>query len=402
MAYLITLKSDWLKKVQSAGGTEYHFRVSIHDFVEANGNQEHCSKWKFLLAANVRNPVSNKVTESIVQSLKESPDTTISSPIHIAADCRVRESRERGNTVFLVEIVMGGIYLTGVLDGGHRILGSIQSYNMGLDLKNAFLNLVVYSGYSDDFLRKKAVALNTSRAVSAMSLANYLGNFDWMKERLQPYQIAYFEGQFGKHNNRTHGCCTITRICQLLLVLDNSYDPREKVLGKNDHPIYAVKTGNIQSRKDFVGKIGRLFSLVDDAIDIQDTVFTELDGFHSRSKTKKPLFTQNIKHEWEATMLPSGKSLSCVVTKHSFVFPIVSAFRVFVVTSPETGVSTIALSTSERKKLAMDMLYKYFALIPQAKYAGQSALSFSQNVRVWNEMYAIALEYLQSKKEDAV
>lgn len=226
MSHSIDLKIRSLNEFGVGEGKEYHALVCIQDLLDANGNTEAVSTWKIPLEANVRRPTKNSVTDSIISSLVKGVQV-ISSPIHIAADCQ----KINTNLVKLTFRNRDG-FSDGLLDGGHRLLSFCIASQQRIKLSEVFVNIIIYSKYDGNQLKDKAVALNTTKAVSKMSLANYSGIFDWMKPSLQGYSIVYYEGQLnershnGKTSTYTDGCCRITRIHQILIALDTGYSPK--------------------------------------------------------------------------------------------------------------------------------------------------------------------------------
>ncbi|MFN9558295.1 MAG: hypothetical protein ACK56B_06875 [Dolichospermum sp.] len=373
MAHVINLKFRSLNEFPVQQGKEYHVSTTLKDLVEANGKSESHLLWKIPLTANVRRPTKNSVIESIIESLKKGI-SVISSPLHLAADCS--------------KITASLIRLTfkdsdGLLDGGHRLLAFCMAANFKeIDISQVFVNIIIYSGFDEIELKEKAIALNTSKAVSKMSLANYSGDYDWMKPQLEKYRIIYHEGQFGVQTTNVDGCCTIARICSLILALDPSYSPSNT--SKKKHPKLSIHAAN-SIRRDLVPK--KLFSLVHDAIDIQSKIFKRLEEQHHSSATGTR-FTKSGNDARKYTKLPNHEILTCVITQQSLVFPIISGFRVFV-EKTETGDYRLQVSEKTKISLIKKMLTRYFQISMQAKYAGQPLSSIAKDDYVWAEMYDI-------------
>ena len=376
----IILKVHSINKFEFGEGTEYHVSVCVSDLLEANGKQESSLMWNIPLEANVRRPNRNSVVDSIVDSLQKGIPT-ISSPLHISADCvRLKEG--------LIKLTFRhrDQFSDGLLDGGHRLLSFCVAANNGADLTRTYVTIIVYSNFNGRTLKEKAVALNTSQAVSSMSLANYAGAFDWMKPSLEKYRIIYHEGQFGKYNNLTDVACTINRVCQLLLSLDTSYSPCS-VDGKKRHPLYIVKSGTMVLKKETESRIKGLFPMVHDAIDIQSRIFCELAKRHEEKGVT--LFTQAVKDTRRFTRLPNHESIPYAIKSGLIVFPILSAFRAYVEIQPESGLPVISATPNKKTRIIKAMVSRYCEVAKQTKYEGQNLSAIAKDSYTWDQMCAI-------------
>lgn len=374
MTRTIALKTQLVHEVQVERGIEYHVFTSAHNLLETNGRTESYLRWNIPLDANVRRPSKNMVTDSILSSLRDGTNS-IDSPFHISVD----SAKKTGDTLFLT---FSDIH-NGLLDGGHRLLSLCLASSEGVDLTGVSVHLVIYSGFDDESLMKKAVALNTSRAVNKMSLHNYAGKFDWMKDSLEKYRISYYTGQLNG-NKVTDAACTVSRIGMILLCLDTSYSPYS-IDGKKRHPVYISKSGDAMTRDDFNLKIKRLFPLVHDAIDLQTKIFLEVQRRHD--PINGSLFTTATNDARRFTRLPSHDMLSCVLKNQKLVYPILSAFRAFVV--EENGVPSLPLSPNERTKIVKKLVNRYVEIAGQERYKGQKLSAIAEGSHSWDEMCKI-------------
>jgi hypothetical protein len=382
MAQTIQLKVLSFHEFAVREGKEIHATVSIEDLINANGSQESYLRWNFPLEANVRRPSANAITKSIVESLESDPFMVVSSPIHVSATCKITASKS-------IQLTFND--LDGILDGGHRMLAFAQASNKRINLSQATTTVVIYSNFSREALRDKAIALNTSKAVSSMSLSNYRGDYDDIKPLLEKYRIAYYEGQHGSYSVGVEGCCTISRIAQIVLILDPSYNPAN--LTSKCHPTAFVKSGAMHTRKDYKERLRFMMQLAEDAIELQSTLLLIVNDRHE--KGKKTPFTAQTNDPRRRTKLPTGEILSCTVSKQSFLFPIISAFRAAIIESDNGKKISIQVPNPHRKRLLSKMLSRYLEVIAQIKYQGQGQAAISQDTYVWNEMYAIVQGYFQ-------
>ncbi|MFM6548919.1 MAG: hypothetical protein ACKPHV_03850 [Microcystis panniformis] len=374
MAQTIELKTRLIHEVGLEQGHEYHVFMSAHDLLNANGRAESYLSWNIPLDANVRRPSENMVTDSILSSLNDG-ETTIDSPFHIS----VSSAHRNGDTLTLH---FSSIH-DGLLDGGHRLLALCIASNQKIDLTKVSVNLVIYAGFDNESLMKKAVALNTSRSVNQMSLANYAGKFDWMKASLENYRIAYYTGQLNG-NKITDAACTISRIGLLLLCLDTSYSPYS-VDGKKRHPNYVAKTGAAIARTDLDPKIKNLFPLVHDAIDLQTKIFLEVQRRHD--PVYGSLFTTASNDARRFTKLPTHDILSCIIKNQKIVFPILSAFRAFV--AVENGIPCLPLLPGEKVRNIRKLVNRFVEIAGQERYRGQAITAIAESTHSWDEMCKI-------------
>lgn len=386
MTSSIELKTRLIQEFKFAKHLEVHLVVSIDELLKANTALESTYAWKIPLDANVRRPTKNSVVTSIVETLKNQPKTVISSPIHISADFEILP-----NSSIKLYFKKRGNFSDGILDGGHRLLAFVLAAIHKVPLTQAFVNITVYSGLSGEQLRRKAIALNTSKTVSSMSLANYRGDFDWMKDILRDYRIAYCQGQFGKYVNSVEGCCTIERVCKLILLLDPTYDPRDLQSNK-EHPIYV--TGGLFKRKDFHNKIRDLFPLVHDALEIQTSIYLLFDEKHKKNGAS--LITKDLKDSRHATRLPTGEILSFNIASHSIIFPMLSAFRSVVKQKENSELLYIDLKEDQKIKIIKKMFSRIIDILKQDRNRGRTLSKISEDPYLWQEMYAIVLNHVEN------
>lgn len=383
MTHSIDLKIDKLNEFKVGQGTEYHVSMSAKDLIEANTKAESHLLWKIPLEANVRRPTKNVVTESILKSLKNGSQV-ISSPIHIAADCL-----KISTNLIRLTFKDGNDFSDGLLDGGHRLLSlCIAANSKEIDISQVFLNIIIYSGFKGLELKEKAIALNTTKAVSKMSLANYSGDYDWMKQELEKYRIVYYEGQFGLHTTQVDGCCTVSRIAALVLALDTSYKPTAMDERKK-HPKYLVGSSN-GIRFEIIQKTKKMFSVVHDAISLQSKIFKEIEKRHQSSGTQ---FTKDAKDARRFTKLPDHEVLSCVITHQLLVLPMISAFRAYV--TEENGVLKLQISEKKKAWVIKKMVDRYIEIASQTKRKGQPLSSLAKDDYVWQAMCIISYDLLR-------
>jgi hypothetical protein len=128
--------------------------------------------------ANLKSAVSKDVKESLLANDGE---------FHL---------KNKGITLLAssVEKVSGGGYLVrvgadrgdGILDGGHTYKIIRKAIDAGEALDKQYVFISVRVNVPEALRDKMAEGLNKTTAVSASSIANRMGEFDWIKDRLDP------------------------------------------------------------------------------------------------------------------------------------------------------------------------------------------------------------------------
>lgn len=383
----IVLEFESCQEVSLLGGTEYHIVVNLAKLVIANGIKESWLSWKLPLAANVRRPSKNKVTQSIVKSLNNG-NLVVSSPLHIVPFfCKVDYS----NKTITLEFNNNLDYTQGILDGAHRLLSFILAYNSSINLNDSFCSLVVYSNYSEDYLKAKAIALNNSMTVDSTSLLNHSGLLDAFKPALANYRIIYFKNQFGSglsQTPQTDGLCTINHIMRLLLCLDSSYP-------KNDgtrHPTFITSSGNFATRTDFQKKLQALFPLVHEVLWLQQELCDLVDTKFRLEQFQPFMIATNDSRR--CTKLPTGTIMSGVLRKSQFIYPILSALRPYIHYHTELVNGAITHSyindlphKNRLKQHLKQLLSEYLAVTNQVKYKTMTDTTINKDSFIWEKLY---------------
>ena len=393
MATSVVLSVKRYECTELIKGKRHDILISIQDLIEANGITDNLDSWKIPLTANVRRPVENRIVKDIVKSLISIEGYSIDAPIHLAGDCIRFEDG-------LIRVMFSTAVTSGILDGGHRMLSFMLAYRRCAKdfLKNSFVRLVVYSGLSEQELKEKAIALNTTNAVNASTLAHYAGEYDFLKDVLREYDVIYFEGQRGKHSSPTDGCCTITRIISILLLLDSNFHPSIYDDSKK-HPMYAVISGTLIDRKGAKDLINNLKHLIHAAIQLQTDIALEAQKRKKRSSNYMPFMT-TAKNKDKATRLPTGEVMDFVMNKPSFINPILSAFRALIDKETLTWKNDIFSDRSKRLALIRKMLTRYCELAQLKKYKQMTFTQISRDGAIWSEMFGIAERFATESSED--
>lgn len=392
----IILKFESCQEVQLLGGLEYHLVVNLADLVEANGVTESWILWNIPLAANVRRPSRNKVTTSILKSIK-SGSQVISSPLHIVPfSSKVNHYAKNIVLTFNDDLE----HTQGLLDGAHRLLSFIIAYHAGIDLSQSYCSLVLYSGYSEDYLRAKAVALNNSASVDVLSLSNYSGALDQLKPILEGYRVIYFKNQFGSgiaQFPKTDGLCTINHIAKLLLCLDSSYPKSDGTR----HPTYITSTGTVVTRSDFQAKIDALLHLAPDVLWLQQELCNIVDAKFRLGQSQTFMVKANDSRR--CTKLPTGETLSGVLRKYLFIFPIISSFRPYIAyekTSVDGRIVhkyTNNLPHKNRLKQHLRQLLSHYSdITKQVKYQTMPDSVINKDSYIWERLYTMVERKLEN------
>lgn len=394
----IILEFESCQEVNLLGGKEYHIVVSIAKLIAANGSAESWISWKLPLAANVRRPAKNKVTQSILKSLREG-NVVISSPLHIVSiSSKIDHFCKRLTLDFNSNLD----YTQGILDGAHRLLSFILAHYEGVNLTESFCSLVIYSGYSEEYLKSKAVALNNSMNVDSVSLSHYSGLLDNFKSELDNYRIIYYKNQFGSaiaQTPQTDGLCTINHIMRLLLCLDSSYP-------KNDgtrHPTYLTSSSNFATREYFQKKLKALFPLVHDVLWLQEELCNLVDA-KFRSEQFQP-FMVATNDSRRCTKLPTNTTLSGILRKSQFIYPILSALRPYILYKQEVingNNSYYYISNlphkNRLKQHLKQLLSQYLEIVKQVKYQTMIDTSINKDTFIWEKLYTSVEKHVNKDK----
>ena len=203
----------------------------------------------FPLNANVRRPSRNYVVNSILSSIRDlTGEMVIDAPIFaVAENVKVVSGSAEGSTIEIAFSLDQGI-----LDGGHRLealrIANIDPGQYAVD--KVFLQLHIETGLDSQAARQKAIALNTAKNPSRYEMMNAAGEFDWMKEAVDPLRfpfIQYYSGQFaaGFEQDPMINCMQLN---SLMPLVDPKYNPHALgAIDRNRHPLFLSSTNGALS-----------------------------------------------------------------------------------------------------------------------------------------------------------
>jgi hypothetical protein len=250
---------------------------------------------------NVRTPdLRAKLYQTVISDLKikDKPFHLNNRGIIAIAD-KAKIIKEGNNTSLEIDFSQGDGVLpsdeAGVLDGG-RTYKIIQTFAQ--EAPEQFISLTVQTGIPSGYKTGMATTLNTSAQVKSMSVVNFCGHFDFIKDELkdQPYfdKIYWEEGLKG--SNRVSASKIITALSVMNTELyPNRADAAPPSQGYG-HESKALKTfkDNIQSFKRMRGIMHDVL-LLRDYIEITGPKLYVINGHKKAghlsfvSKKKTPL-----------------------------------------------------------------------------------------------------------------
>lgn len=334
----------------------------------------------FPLTPNVRQPTSNRVTDSIIHSIETDEQVEIQSPLFLVA-----RDAFLNNQVLAIDFGELG----GMIDGGHRLLALKKAKLRGLDLTKVRLNWQIFVGLSGAEINKIAIAVNTSNNPQRSSIYNFQGKYDWMKPCLRQYKIAYYENQ---ENVPKDIASSINRIESLIYLLDTNFNPSRPIQCKGKmlrHPIKIASSGFNRDTRDTrkVWEHEDITHLLSDVVELQTIICLEIEAYNNKKKLPFVTYPKDVR---QLTHLPTGQILSVKLPSKLYLYPIFSSFRA--VLCPETvkwNVKNIKVFVG---KITKRMIARYAEILNQQRFLGRTAESICVDEYVWDIMYSIVYD----------
>lgn len=363
--------------VENGGKTTTEIRLSAKQLLCLLGGTSDYQTWNLPLESNVRRPSENNVVKSIINNLKNtSTEYTFPTPIYMSCTNVWQE----GTYLCILLTDRDGIP-DGILDGGHRILGIKLADERDVDLSNVYICLRIFTGFSSQEITQTAIALNTSKHVRHTSINNYFNLYEPIKILLKDQTISFFEGDPSAPKDVY---CSVSRIISLLKCLDTDYHPRNQSQGRNEkrHPITSLSmVGNFDRLPPFLEKYKHLLK---SAVDLQNEIALELDKRYVKacqSGENIPYVTSPRNKKY--TQIPSGATLSCKLPAAIYIFPIVSAFKVFLDKENKWTINFEKL----HKRIVRKLVTKMIEILRHSKYQGLAENTNVRNPKIWDMVW---------------
>ena len=288
---------------------------------------------------NARSPKTNRRVYKKVEDSLFNRDDSESGTFHLkngGITIVAKSVRKTGDQNYEVVLQKDGTH--GIVDGGHtyEIITKAQSNSDLPEEQHVFVEIL--TGIEPDWIPDIAGGLNTSVQVQPMSLDNLAKKFDWMKEELQdePYydQIAWSENDSGEFDARD----LVALMC-LFNVDDCSNDDETQ-------PLYAYskKSQALQKFEDNPRQFENMRPIIKDIFRFHDIVrcdYHPIWNEQNEGKAGRLSFSEpKRKGEWEFIFYDeSAEKTAKYRMVNGALYPILSAFRWFVETDPDSGLA---------------------------------------------------------------
>lgn len=230
----------------------------------------------------------------------------------------------------------------GIVDGGHTYellmenRPEIQELNADSEQEeiNQYITIQIFTGLSpDDLVTEIAGGLNTGLQVQEYSLANSRGEFEWIDQLLQgePY---YEDVGFRENEDAEFDVRDILRMLYMFNIWEfpDDFNPR--------HPTdaYRSKKAVLQHYLANQDQYRRMKLILKDILTLHDTVGYEARALHNEQNNGKAgALTFMGSRKRGAYQFPFIGEVSQYQLKRAALYPILAAFRHFVVEDQESG-----------------------------------------------------------------
>jgi hypothetical protein len=213
----------------------------------------------------------------------------------------------------------------GLADGGTTVTALSKVIEDGFTQSNEkdeqqFVNIRIMCGpYSDTEVEQLVEALNTNKQVDAFSIANYGGNFKWIKKTLEDAKfpkVAYFDGDEGEY--------TIQEVLQILslFVLPLNADADET--GPGPTTAYVSKQKCLEIYRDNQYAFERFSSVLVELLEMSEyipaTIATKYNDAGGKLRALDMIESKPAK-------LPYLKKTIKFTPHNAWVFPMLAALK---------------------------------------------------------------------------
>lgn len=202
-------------------------------------------------------------------------------------------------------------------------------------LRTGRIHLEVFVGLNDRMSIADLVeGRNTSRQVKGWSMADFRGEFEWLKDTLED-EKSPFRGVVGYEEN-SNTDVNILDILSVLTLFHPEYDGKDE-MGKEKAPVVAyankgrmdLRLQNEELRKGYQ----RLAPLVQDILNLHDYIYVNFEvaydkAFGSRARLGKREGV-TARHD-NPKELPLTKMKSNYEIPNGFIFPLLASFRALI------------------------------------------------------------------------
>ncbi len=209
--------------------------------------------------------------------------------------------------------------------------------NLAEKLTQARLHLEIVIGLGND--RDKIARIvggrNTSRAVKSWSLADFKGEFEWIKEILEN-EDSVFSGRIGYEENASQKV-DVLDILRLLTLFHSVYDQKDE-MGRRQAPCISYSgKGRLDSRmrdEDFQPGYKALAPILKDILWLHDTVYAEFEKAYIAScKGKAKLgkrYGVSSRLNGQPYVLPLTGTQSNYEIPSGLIYPLLNSFRALI------------------------------------------------------------------------
>jgi len=309
----------------SEGLKDYFAVVDITQLPDLSG-------WRKI---NVRDPkMRGSVPTAIRDGLANNPDLFLymNRGLVIAAEDVVFDNKTNQ-----IHVTLSNPNLHGLLDGGH-------SYNIMMDSladiepKSVYVKIEILTGFDREEIRDVVDARNTSNQVKDESLMNLEGAFDPIKRALKhedyASSIAYKEYEVDSDGNPLP--IDIRHVISILYCFDKDH------FGASNHPT-AAYTSKASVLKHFASEgakqsFEKIYPLSPELLTLYDYIYEKLPKKYSEARA----LTGEVSHgnfgnltgvtsfSYKEELPFSGRASEYNIPK-GFIYPILAAFRVFLI-----------------------------------------------------------------------
>lgn len=214
----------------------------------------------------------------------------------------------------------------GIADGLH-CMNIIYKYKE--QSPEQYIALWITTGIPDSFITEMSQGLNSSMQVELVSLYNYDGKFDWIKQAIQNEsyrnQIDYIE--------TTNRGCEVGLLIQILTSLDIKKYP----IDKRNMPVcaYSNKSACIKEYDKRLEDYKAFKNILNDVLVIYDTIGFTAEKFSDKKDLQLGMYDK--KGEGKSFEFYFINNKNTVKLRLGAVLPILSAFRYLIETNPENN-----------------------------------------------------------------
>ena len=342
-------------------------------------------KWEDWLEVNARDS-SNKgrVPMAIRQTLNDKPEWFAEYNRGLTI---VASKLEWDNKAKQLVLEFKDRQYNGVLDGGHTLRAVLDMRSKG-DQQEGYCNIEIFTGLEESEIPSVVDARNTSKQVASKSLMNLEGRFEKLKEAIGTEKaelISWKENEDGELDVR--------EFIGMLTALEK--DTLDSI---DTHPVraYSGKESCLRSFASPSAKVSyeKLLKIAPDVLEMWDAIqyylpsqYNEKHGRFGGLTGVRPL------KENKARKLPFIKEITTYDIPTGYVYPILAAFRAFLVEEDGYWVwdkELNPLDLIENSRLATNI---FMAAVRDSINAYHNPNRTGKDPQVWAVAYLTAENY---------